>query len=99
MQEDPKTTLMRPLYFASRMMKIAKKEYTLVEQKVLDLMFATQRFYSYLLARHFVINTMEDTFTYVLQHMDVLARISKWIVQLQCYGLNYHQGKQTHNIF
>ena len=26
---------------------------------------------------------MEDTFTYVLQHMDVLARISKWIVQLQ----------------
>ena len=26
---------------------------------------------------------MEDTFTYVLRHMDVLARISKWIVQLQ----------------
>ena len=26
---------------------------------------------------------MEDTFTYVLHHMDVLARISKWIVQLQ----------------
>ena len=33
--------------------------------------------------RHFVIITMEDTFPYVLQHMDVLVRISKWIVQLQ----------------
>ena len=26
---------------------------------------------------------MEDTFPHVLQHMDVSARISKWIVQLQ----------------
>ena len=30
-----------------------------------------------------MIITMEDTFPRVLQHMDVLARISKWIVQLQ----------------
>ena len=83
LQKDPKTTLMRPVYFASRVMKTAEKEYTLVEKKVLALMFATQRFRSYLLPRHFVIITMEDTFTYVLQHMDVSARISKWIVQLQ----------------
>ena len=50
---------------------------------VFALMFATQKFRSYLLPRHFVIITMEDTFTYVLRHMDVSARISKWIVQLQ----------------
>ena len=50
---------------------------------VLALMFATQKFRSYLLPRHFVIITMEDTFTYVLRHMDVSARIAKWIVQLQ----------------
>ena len=50
---------------------------------VLALMFATQKFRAYLLPRHFVIITMEDTFPHVLQHMDVSARISKWIVQLQ----------------
>ena len=50
---------------------------------VLALMFATQRFRLYLLPRHFIIITMEDTFPHVLQHMDVSARISKWIVQLQ----------------
>ena len=64
-------------------MKKAEKEYTQVEQMVLALMFATQKFRSYLLPRHFVIITMEDTFTYVLRHMDVSARIAKWIVQLQ----------------
>ena len=83
LQKDPKTALMRPVYFASRVMKATEKEYTPVERMVLALIFATQRFCSYLLPWHFVIITMEDTFPYVLQHMDVSARISKWIVQLQ----------------
>ena len=64
-------------------MKPTEKAYTEVEKTVLALMFATQRFRSYLLPRHFIIITMEDTFPHVLQHMDVSARISKWIVQLQ----------------
>ena len=74
---------MRPVYFASRVMKPTEKAYIEVEKMVLALMFATQRFRSYLLPRHFIIITMEDTFPHVLQHMDVSARISKWIVQLQ----------------
>ena len=37
LQKDPKTTLMRPVYFASRVMKRAEKEYTPVEKKVLAL--------------------------------------------------------------
>ena len=74
---------MRPVYFASRVMKPTEKAYIDVEKMVLALMFATQRFWSYLLPRHFIIITMEDTFPHVLQHMDVSARISKWIVQLQ----------------
>ena len=74
---------MRPVYFANRVMKPTEKAYTDVEKMVLALMFATQRFRAYLLPRHFVIITMEDTFPHVLQHMDVSARISKWIVRLQ----------------
>ena len=64
-------------------MKPTEKAYTDVEKMVLALMFATQRFWPYLLPRHFIIITMEDTFPHVLQHMDVSAKISKWIVQLQ----------------
>ena len=80
LQKDPKTLLMRPIYFASQVIKPIEKAYTDVEKMVLALMFATQRFWSYLLPRHFIIITMEDTFPHVLQHMDVSARISKWFV-------------------
>ena len=50
---------------------------------VLALMFATQRFRAYLVLKHFIVITMEENFPHVLQHMDVSARISKWVVQLQ----------------
>ena len=80
LQKDPKTLLMRPVYFVSRVMKPTKRAYSAVEKMVLALMFATQRFWAYLLPRHFVIITVEDTFPHILQHMDVSARISKWIV-------------------
>ena len=83
LQKDPKTLLMRPVYFVSRMMKPTKKTYSVVEKMVLALMFATQRFRAYLLPRHFVIINVEDTFPHILQHMNISARISKWIVQLQ----------------
>ena len=64
-------------------MKPTERAYSVVEKVVLALMFATQRFRAYLLPRHFVIITMEDTFPHILQHMDVSSRISKWIAHLQ----------------
>ena len=83
LQRDPKTHLMRPVYFVSRVMKETEKNYTAAEQMVQALMFATQRFCSYLLPAHFVVLTSEEVFPYVLQHIDVSARIAKWIIQLQ----------------
>ena len=44
LQKDPKTLLMRPVYFVSQVMKPAKKDFYEVEKIVLALMFATQRF-------------------------------------------------------
>ena len=97
LQKDPKTLLMRPVYFVSRVMKPTKQAYSSIEKMVLALMFATQRLRSYLLPRHFIIITMEDTFPHVLQHLDVSTRISKWIVRLQefDYMVMVEESKQA----
>ena len=39
LQKDPKTLLMRSVYFASRVMKLIEKAYSAVEKMVLALMF------------------------------------------------------------
>ena len=41
MQKDPNTSLMRLVYFTSRVMKEFEKNYTSMEKMVLALMFAT----------------------------------------------------------
>ena len=41
LQKDLKTSLMRPVYFVSRVMKAAEKGYLPMEKMVLALMFAT----------------------------------------------------------
>ena len=39
--------------------------------------------------------TVEETFPYVLQHMDVSARISKWVVQLQEFNYSFAVENST----
>ena len=41
LQKDPRTLLTRPVYFASRVMKLIEKAYTTMEKIVLAIMFAT----------------------------------------------------------
>ncbi|MCO5582485.1 hypothetical protein L7F22_036381 [Adiantum nelumboides] len=60
-----------------------EKDYIVIEQMVMALMFAVGRFKSYLWPRKFVVLTMEYTFPLVLQHMNVSAHIYKLLVQLQ----------------
>ncbi|MCO5578054.1 hypothetical protein L7F22_031892 [Adiantum nelumboides] len=64
-------------------MTTVEKDYTVVEHMVMALMFAVGKFRPYLLPKKFVILTLEENIPLVLQHMDVSARISKWIVHLQ----------------
>ena len=66
MQKDEETGYMKPIHFASRVMTANEKNYTPLEQAVCALMFATNRFCSYLLPKIFTIISLEDTFPYAL---------------------------------
>ncbi|MCO5603611.1 hypothetical protein L7F22_057762 [Adiantum nelumboides] len=67
----------------ARVMTTAEKDYTAMEHMVMALMFAVRKFRPYLLPKKFIILTLEENFPLILQHMDVSARISKWLVRLQ----------------
>ena len=44
LHQDPHSLRMRPIYFASRVLLDVKKGYSNVEQAMLSLMFAVQKF-------------------------------------------------------
>ncbi|MCO5603182.1 hypothetical protein L7F22_057329 [Adiantum nelumboides] len=82
LQQDPHSTRMRPVYFASRVRNALEKNYTEAESMMLSLVFAVRKFRSYLLPKPFIILTAENLFPWVSSQMTLSTRISKWIMDL-----------------
>ncbi|MCO5603194.1 hypothetical protein L7F22_057341 [Adiantum nelumboides] len=89
MQKDPKTAYMRPIYFTSKVMTQGQKGYTDIEQLVFSLIVAIRKFRSYLLPKPFIILTLEHNLPYVMQHMSISSKISKWVLELQDYEYTF----------
>ncbi|MCO5600162.1 hypothetical protein L7F22_054270 [Adiantum nelumboides] len=89
LQQDPHSTRMRPVYFASRVMNALEKNYTEAESMMLSLVFAIRKFRSYLLPKPFIILTAENLFPWVSSQMTLSTRISKWIMELQEFQYSF----------
>ena len=82
MQQDPHNKLMHPIYYISRAISDVEKTFMDVEKWVLALTYACQKFRSFLIPQHFVIITSMSLLPYVLQHVNVSSRITKWALLL-----------------
>ncbi|MCO5559071.1 hypothetical protein L7F22_012663 [Adiantum nelumboides] len=89
LQQDPHSTRMRPVYFASRVMNALEKNYTEAKSMMLSLVFAVRKFRSYLLPKPFIILTAENLFPLVSSQMTLSTRISKWIMELQEFQYSF----------
>ncbi|MCO5569834.1 hypothetical protein L7F22_023548 [Adiantum nelumboides] len=89
LQQDPHSTRMRPVYFASRVMNALEKNYTEAESMMLSLVFAIRKFRSYLLPKPFIILTAENLFPWVSSQMTLSTRISKWIMEWQEFQYSF----------
>ena len=72
-----------------------EKGYTDVEQLMFALIFAVRKFRPYLLMRPFVVLTAEQNFPFVIKHMHLSARISKWVVELQEFEYSFTVEEST----
>ena len=69
-------------------MTVGEKNYIPIKQVVCALMFTITQFCSYLLPQKFTIISIKETSPYAIQHSGTLARISKWVTQLQEFEYN-----------
>ena len=95
LQKDKETSFMRPVYFSSKIMGKAEKGYIEVEQMMYALILAVRKFRPYLLTRAFVILTVEHHFPFVVRHMHLSTRISKWVLELQEFEYSFAVEEST----
>ena len=81
-QKDTKN-LDHPIYFASRQLIAAEKNYTTTEREALAMIFAVQKFRHYLLGYPFVFYVDHDAFKYLINKPDLSGRLARWVLLLQ----------------
>jgi hypothetical protein len=72
-----------PIYFSSRKLSQAKKNYTTKEREGLAMIYALQKFRQYLLGSHFKFFTDHSALKYLVKKSMLEGRICKWLLLFQ----------------
>ena len=75
------------VYYASKTLNDAQKNYTTTENELLVVVFTLDIFKNYLLGTSIVIFTNHPTLKYLLNKNDAKARLIRWILLLQEFNI------------
>ena len=74
--------ILHPIYYASKALNEAQKNYTVTEQELLAVVFAFEKFRSYLLGTRVIVHTNHSTMRYLMAKKDAKPRLIRWVL---CY--------------
>ena len=78
-----KNNILHPIYYASKTQNEAQKDYTVTEQELPVVVFAFEKFRSYLLVTRVIVHTDNSTLRYLMAKKDAKPRLIRWVVLLQ----------------
>nr|GFB52452.1 reverse transcriptase domain-containing protein [Tanacetum cinerariifolium] len=73
----------QPIHYASKTMNQAEANYTITEKEMLAVVYAFEKFRSYLIMNKSIVYTDHSTLKYLFAKKDVKARLLRWILLLQ----------------
>ena len=89
----------KPIYFASRQLTAAEKNYTVTEKEALGMIFSVQKFKHYLLGYKFNFHVYHDALKYMINKPQLSGRIARWVLLLQEFNftIQVRPGKSHAN--
>nr|XP_009787543.1 PREDICTED: uncharacterized protein LOC104235466 [Nicotiana sylvestris] len=92
-----KDKIFRPIYYASRTMNESQLNYVTTEKELLAVVFAIDKFRSYLIGTKVTVFTDHATIKYLLEKKDARPRLLRWILLLQEFELEIKDKKRIEN--
>nr|GEX14973.1 hypothetical protein [Tanacetum cinerariifolium] len=73
----------RPIHYASKTMTEAESNYTTTEKEMLAVVYAFEKFWSYLIVNKSIVYTDHSALKYLFAKKDSKARLLRWVLLLQ----------------
>ncbi|RDX80883.1 Retrovirus-related Pol polyprotein, partial [Mucuna pruriens] len=83
--------------YASRTMDLAQLNYTTTKKKLLAIVFALEKFRSYLLGSKIIVFSDHATFKYLLKKPNTKSRLIRWMLFLQEFDVEIRDKKGVEN--
>ncbi|GKA44437.1 reverse transcriptase domain-containing protein [Tanacetum coccineum] len=87
----------RPIHYASKTMTEAETNYTTTEKEMLAVVYAFEKFRSYLIMNKSVVYTDHSTLKYLFNKKDAKARLLRWVLLLQEFDFKVIDTKGAEN--
>ena len=86
------------IYYGSKMLNEAQRNYTTTAKELLVVVFALDKFYAYLVGSFIVVFTNHSALKYLLTKQDSKAMLIRWILLLQEFNLHIKDKKGVENV-
>nr|GFB94182.1 reverse transcriptase domain-containing protein [Tanacetum cinerariifolium] len=87
----------RPIHYASKTMNQAKTNYTTTEKEMIAVVYAFEKFRSYLIMNRSIVYTDHSALKYLFAKKDAKARLLRWILLLQEFDFKVINTKGVEN--
>ncbi|GJS08103.1 reverse transcriptase domain-containing protein [Tanacetum coccineum] len=88
----------RPIHYASKTMNEAESHYTTTKKEMLAVVYAFEKFRSYLILNKSVVYTDHSALKYLFAKKDSKARLLRWVLLLQEFDFNVIDTKGAENL-
>nr|GEW31346.1 retrovirus-related Pol polyprotein from transposon 17.6 [Tanacetum cinerariifolium] len=85
----------RPIHYASKTMTEAKSNYTTTEKEMLAVVYAFEKFRSYLVMNKSIVYMDHSTLKYLFAKKDSKARLLRWVILLQEFTFKVIDKKRS----
>ncbi|GJZ74534.1 reverse transcriptase domain-containing protein [Tanacetum coccineum] len=87
----------RPIHYASKTMTEAESNYTTTEKEMLVVVYAFEKFWSYLIMNKSIVYTDHSALKYLFAKKDAKARLLRWVLLLQEFDFKVIDTKGAEN--